>query len=180
MTNIANDKRLPSNDPRKKNYKNFFDAAKKLFSSGVGFGRGLSATIPRTIFLTASQTIIPPMLSSLFGRSNTVTDLVSFVLTGAASSVLTLPFDTIRARMQLHHVPTTRTAAGKLLGAEKVPTKSPEFFSTAFDIIRADGVLGLWKGFKPYTIRSIGQTILLLSLNARLVNMVVAMKINPH
>lgn len=106
----------------------------------------------------------PPVLS-------TAVELLLGALAGALSQVFTIPISVIATRQQVahhrNHVKREQSYRKKPLDNKSVivsPSEAPNagdnsFFEVARQIIREDGVTGLWLGLKPSLVLTINPAI---------------------
>ncbi|KAN0093400.1 Mitochondrial carrier domain containing protein [Tylopilus felleus] len=89
---------------------------------------------------------------------STAAELSLGAAAGALSQIFTIPVSVIATRQQVGHSLRVQKASESYL-SETVPSDDDSFFNVARDIIREDGVTGLWLGIKPGMVLTVNPAI---------------------
>lgn len=148
LVRMTADGRLPVAERR--NYKHAFDALARIArEEGVGtLWRGWQPTVIRAMVLNAAQLSVysqaKQMLSSYdLMKDGTPAHLVASTISGFASTVVSIPIDITKTRLQ--------------------NMKNNEYSGTMdvlMKVVRNEGFFSLWKGFTPYFLRLGPHTII--------------------
>lgn len=150
LVRMASDGKLPAEQQKK--YKSAFDAVGRVArSEGIaGLWTGCSPTVIRACFFNMGQLATYAQFKEHLVQERGLADkasthLVAAFGSGFCATVISLPFDIAKTRLQ-------KTVVAEA-GAKPVP-----LYSGMFDCIaktaKAEGPLALWKGFTPSFIRT--------------------------
>jgi solute carrier family 25 (mitochondrial oxoglutarate transporter), member 11 len=149
------------------NYKNVFNCLSRIIKDeGVTtLWRGSSPTVARAMALNGVQLAgytqaKQMLLTTPYFKDNTTTHFVASVISGFFATVVSIPIDITKTRLQ-----TMKIVNGvpQYTGALDVLSKT----------IKAEGVLALWKGFTPYFLKLGPHTIFTFSLKFFIFNFLV-------
>lgn len=145
LIRMTSDGRLPPAERR--NYKNVFDALIRVTREEGFFNmwRGCGPTVMRAVILNAAQLSVyseakKKLLATGYFKPNVWLQLPASFISGFACTVVSLPIDIVKTRIQ-----TMKVIDGvpEYSGALDCVTKT----------IKAEGFFSLWKGFTPYFAR---------------------------
>lgn len=140
----------------RRNYKHVFDAVSRIIrEEGVGrLWRGCGPTIIRAmafnVGMMASYDEAKQFYQARYG-AGTGTTLLSAATAGVSCSVLSLPFDFVKTRLQ---------NMKPLVPGGAMPYKG--FVDCVVQTYKADGILSFWRSFIPYYSRSAPHTMIVL------------------
>uniref|UniRef100_A0A183U690 Mitochondrial 2-oxoglutarate/malate carrier protein n=1 Tax=Toxocara canis TaxID=6265 RepID=A0A183U690_TOXCA len=153
LSNFIEHCRLPVAQQRK--YKNVIDALIRIIreEGPLTLWRGCGPTVLRAVVVNASQLATYSQSKEIVLNSGYVEDgimchLLASMISGIATTVLSMPVDIAKTRIQ-----NMRVINGK-----------PEYrngFDVWMKIMRNEGFFALWKGFTPYYFRLGPQTVLI-------------------
>lgn len=152
LIRMTSDGRLPPDQRR--NYKNVFDALARVSREEgvISMWKGCSPTVIRAIVLNAAQLSVyseakKKLLATGHFQQNVWLHLPASIISGFVCTVVSLPVDIIKTRIQ-----TMRVINGV-----------PEYLGP-LDCVRkttaSEGLLSLWKGFSPYFSRLAPHSVL--------------------
>ncbi|TPX45825.1 hypothetical protein SeMB42_g03776 [Synchytrium endobioticum] len=143
LTNVRmqNDGRLPPAE--KRNYKNAVDGLFKIArdEGGLGLFRGIGPNVTRGVLMTASQVatydaIKQSLLDTPYFNDNITTHFMSSTLAGFIATTVTSPIDVIKTRLM---------------------SAKPGIYESTADafikIVRSEGPMALFKGWRPAFVR---------------------------
>jgi solute carrier family 25 (mitochondrial oxoglutarate transporter), member 11 len=161
MVRMTADQKYPIGDPQRRNYTGVGNALSRIVKEeGVGkLWEGAAPTVARAVLLNAGQLAVYADLKEKIGRSTGMSGIpLQFVASLGASVVataLSCPADVLKSRMQ-------SMKAGEYANVVDCARK----------IVANEGVMALWKGYVPATIKLAPHTvisfIILDSLSRRL------------
>lgn len=148
LVRMTADGRLPVNERR--NYKNAIDALIRITrEEGVGtLWRGWQPTMVRAMVLNAAQLAVysqakQNLISMNLMREGTPSHFVASLISGFVSTVVSIPIDITKTRLQ--------------------NMKNNEYKGTVdvlLKVVKNEGFFSLWKGFTPYFLRLGPHTII--------------------
>lgn len=148
LIRMTADGRLPPAERR--NYKHAFDALARITrDEGIlTLWRGWQPTVLRAMVLNAAQLSVysqakQTLLSTGLMKDGTPAHFVASLISGFASTVVSIPIDITKTRLQ-------NMKNNEYSGTLDVLTK----------VVRREGVLALWAGFVPYFLRLGPHTII--------------------
>lgn len=152
MVRMYNDGELPVS--QKRGYRHIGDALWRIArTEGVaGLWSGATPTVARAMIVSAVQLGVYDQAKETYQsrigmRDGVPLHLAASLTSGYAYSVVTLPIDLAKSRMQNEKV---------LPGTQR---EYRSIVQTIGKIARAEGVFSLWKGFAPYFVRCGGHTV---------------------
>ncbi|KAH7912788.1 mitochondrial carrier domain-containing protein [Hygrophoropsis aurantiaca] len=107
----------------------------------------------RTSYIKRLTSKLPP--GSKAPTLSTAAELTLGAIAGGLSQIFTIPVSVIATRQQVGR----SIREGSLLNSEKKKEDEDSFVNVARDIIREDGVTGLWLGIKPGMVLTINPAI---------------------
>jgi solute carrier family 25 oxoglutarate transporter 11 len=156
LVRMTADGRLPPAERR--NYKHAFDALGRIArDEGVlTLWRGWQPTVIRAMVLNAAQLAVysqakQSLISTGTMKDGTPAHFVASIISGFMSTVVSIPIDITKTRLQ--------------------NMKNNEYSGTAdvlMKVVRNEGFFALWKGFTPYFLRLGPHTIITFLLMERL------------
>lgn len=148
LVRMTADGRLPVAERR--NYKHAFDALARITREEGIFTlwRGWQPTVIRAMVLNAAQLAVysqakQSLVNNKYMNDGTPAHLVASTISGFASTVVSIPIDITKTRLQ--------------------NMKNNEYKGTVdvlLKVVRNEGFFALWKGFTPYFLRLGPHTII--------------------
>ena len=152
LVRMQSDSRLPLEQRR--GYRNGIDALVRIGreEGPRAYFRGVMPTCSRAMVVAMTQIATYDQAKEVWGQLLKLRDgpklhLVAGVTSGFCYSVVSLPLDTAKTRMQSQ----TAGPNGRLLYTGLVQTIAR--------VATTEGIASLWRGFQPYFIRSGGHTV---------------------
>ena len=148
LVRMSADQKLPVDDPGRRNYSSVIDALTRVAKEeGVGqLWEGAAPTVARAVLLNAGQLAVYSQAKGevdKMGLTGIPNKFVSSLLASLVAVALSCPADVLKSNMQ-----------------NAKPGEYKNVIDCAKRLINSEGVLALWKGYTPATIKLAPHTVI--------------------